>query len=101
MQQVNEQTKEAYRQKVEAQLDELKAQRKLFEAKLAKSGADVRLEFEKRMVDWQRQFNTLEGKLSQLSNTAEDSWNEIQLGIDKSLADLRNAVENAAKKINQ
>ena len=96
---INEQKKQAYRQKIEAQIMELKAKKQMLQANAKESEADMRVEYQKRLDDLQDQFTKLEGQLKQLSNTAEDSWDEIQAGIDKSMVDLRNSIENAAKKI--
>jgi archaellum component FlaC len=96
---INEQSKQAYRQKIQAQIKELKGQKQVLQAKVEKSSADMRIAYQKRMDDLQDQFDELEGRFNQLSNAAEDSWGEIRTGIEKSLEDLRNAVDNAAKKI--
>ena len=51
------------------------------------------------MTEVKNQINALEGKLNHMSNTAEDSWGEIQAGIDKSLIDLKDAVNKATHEL--
>lgn len=97
---INENTLDAYRQKVRAQIKEMKAKMQMLEARAEKSNADIRIKYQKNMNDWKSRFNEVETKLEKLSDSAEKSWDEIQTGIDTSMKDLRKSIESAAKQFN-
>ncbi|MGB7875754.1 MAG: hypothetical protein WBL25_15345 [Anaerolineales bacterium] len=97
---LNETTIDAYKQKIRAQVKEMKAKMQLLEANAEKSGADMRMEFQKNQDDLQSRFKDIEMRLDRFSNSAKDSWDEIRSGIDKSMSELRESFEEATKHLN-
>lgn len=95
---LNEQTLTAYQQKVRAQIKELKARMQLFEASLEKSGADVRIKYQKNLNEWKSHFRDVEAKLDDLSDSAEENWENIQTGIDDTMKELRNTIDSFTKQ---
>ena len=97
---INESTLDAYKQKVRAQLKEMKAKMQMLETRAEKSNADIRIKYQKNISDWKSRFKDIEMKLDKLSDSAEKSWDEIRSGIDTTMEDLRKSIENATKQIN-
>jgi hypothetical protein len=97
---LNEQTMNAYREKIKAQVKEMKAKMLMLEAEAEKSSADMRVEYQKYLDDLKSRFKDIEMRLDRFSNSAEDAWDEIQNGIDKSMSELRNSLDKATKHIN-
>ena len=97
---LNETTIDAYKQKIEAEVKEMKAKMKLLEANAEKSGADMRMKFQKNQDDLESRFKDIEMRLDRFSNSAEDSWDEIRSGIDKSMDEIRATFKNATKHLN-
>jgi ElaB/YqjD/DUF883 family membrane-anchored ribosome-binding protein len=97
---LNEQTLTAYQEKIRAQIKEMKARMTILEAEAEKSSADVRVKYQKRLDDLKSRFKDIEMRLDRFSNSAEDAWDEIRTGIDKSMKELRAALDNATKHIN-
>ncbi len=97
---VNEKTLDAYKQKVRAQIKEMKAKMQMLEAGAEKNGADMRIKYQKNMSDWKSRFKDVEMKLDKMSNSAEKSWDDIRSGIDTSMKELRKSIENATKQFN-
>jgi hypothetical protein len=97
---LNEQTLAAYQDKVRAQVKEMKAKMTMLEAEAEKSSADMRIKYQKNLGDLKSRFKDIEMRLDRFSNSAEDSWDKIRLGIDKSMSELRNALNKATKHIN-
>ena len=97
---LNETTIDAYKQKIEAEVKEMKAKMKLQEANAEKSSADMRIKFQKNQDDLKSRFKDIEMRLDRFSNSAEDSWGEIRSGIDKSMDEMRDALKNATKHLN-
>jgi hypothetical protein len=97
---MNEQTITAYREKIRAQVKELKAKMLMLEAEAEKSSADMRVEYQKYLDDLKSRFKDIEMRLDRFSNSTEDVWDDIRTGVDKSMSELRNALDKATKHIN-
>ncbi len=97
---VNEKTLDAYKQKVRAQIKEMKAKMQMLEAGAEKNSADMRIKHQKNMSDWKSRFKDVEMKLDKMSNSAGKSWDELRSGIDTSMKELRKSIENATKQFN-
>lgn len=95
---VNETTIDAYKEKIRAEIKEMNAQMKILQAKAEKSGADMRLKYQEKQNDLKSRFKDIEMRLERLSNTAEDSWDEIRSGIDKSMNNVRESLKKATKQ---
>ena len=97
---VNEKTLDAYKQKVRAQIKEMRTKMQMLEAGAEKTSADMRIEYQKNMSDWKSRFKDVETKLDKLSDSTEKSWDDIRSGIDTSMKELRKSIENATKQFN-
>jgi ElaB/YqjD/DUF883 family membrane-anchored ribosome-binding protein len=78
----------------------MKAKMTMLEAEAEKSSADTRIKYQKRLDDLKSRFKDIEMGLDRFSDSAEDAWDEIRSGIDKSMSELRNALDEATKHIN-
>lgn len=96
---LDEKTIDAYKEKVKAQIKEMRAQMQMVEARAEKAGADTRIKYQKNMDEWKKRFSDLEKELDEFSKSAEDTWDEIRSGIDTSMNDLRESIENATKQL--
>lgn len=90
--------KQAFQQKLEAQLreldtafDELKLQ-----ASLAK--ADLRTEFEKQLEVLAAKRTTAQTKLSELSRRTEGAWEDLKGGAEKAWDDMRQTLSQIAAR---
>jgi len=97
---INENTMDAYKQKARAQIKEMKAKMQVFEAQAEKAGADMRVKYEKNLNDWRSRFDDIDMRLNKLSDSSKDAWEEIRTGIDKTMEELNNAIDNAKKQFN-
>ena len=97
---LNEKTMDAYRQKIKAQIKEMKAKMLMLESEAEKSSADMRIKYQAKVDELKPRFKEIEEKLNQLSDSSEEAWKEIQAGIDNSLSELRTALANATKHFN-
>lgn len=96
---INENTTEAYKQKARAQIKEMKAKMQIFEASVEKAGADMKINYQKNLDDWKARFQEIEMKLDGLAGSTGDAWNEIRSGIDASMNELQDAIENAKEHL--
>lgn len=97
---VNEKTLDAYKQKVQAQIKEMRAKMQMLQADAEKNNADMRIKYQKNISGWKSRFKDIETKLDKLSDSTEKSWDDIRTGIDTSMKELRKSIENATKQFN-
>jgi len=96
---INENTIDAYKQKARAQLKEMKARMQIFETSVEKAGADMKINYQKNLDDWKSRFEEIEMKLDGLADSTGDAWNDIRSGIDASMNELQDAIENAKNRL--
>lgn len=91
-------SKEAYIQKLQAELDRLDAEIARLKAKAAAIRADARLEYESRLEALQRQRATAEEKLGELRHAAAGAWEDMTVGVEAAWSSLRDAVGSATRR---
>ena len=97
---LNEKTIDAYRQKIDAQMKEMKAKMVMLESEAEKSSADMRIKYQTKVDELKPRFKEIEEKVNQLSDSSQEAWDEVRAGIDKSMSELRMALANATKHFN-
>ena len=98
---VNEKTIDAYKQKIKAEIKEMKAKMDIFEAGVEKASADMRIKYQKNLNEWKSRFENIEMKLNELSNSTGDVWEDLRSGIDTAVIELGDAIENAKAQFNK
>jgi hypothetical protein len=91
--------KEAYFEKLEAQLREWDAMWDVLKARLAKKGADVKLEG----IELLKRLETTRGeareKLAGLRRSADQNWDSFKSQADEALAYLSKGIETVRSKL--
>jgi hypothetical protein len=91
--------KEAYFEKVEAQLREWDAMWDVLKARLAKKSAEVKLEG----IDLLKRLETTRGeareKLASLRKSADANWDSLKSQADEALAYLSKGIETVRSKL--
>ncbi|MDW7646068.1 MAG: coiled coil domain-containing protein [Desulfuromonadales bacterium] len=90
--------KEAYEQKLQAQLDEWDAEIKKLKAKADKAGADAQIEYHKQIEELQSMRKSAADKLSELKDAGDDAWEDLKTGIDQAWESLGNALKSASSR---
>jgi hypothetical protein len=90
--------KELYRQKLQAQLDEWKAEVALWKARASNAGASAQIEMHKQVEDLDHRMQEAGRKLSELATAGEDAWDSLKKGADSALDSLKAAVGEARAK---
>lgn len=92
-------TKEAYQQKVEAELE--LAQTKLAELKAHAKGAtaDAGIEYAKQVDDLEQQVDATKAKLKELGEASEDVWEQFKDGVESAWGALSAAVRDTVAKL--
>ena len=90
--------KDAYEQKLQAQLDEWGAEIDKLKAKADNAEADAQLEYYKQIEELRSMQETATNKLAELKDAGDDAWEDLKAGIDSAWDSLGNALKSAASR---
>lgn len=90
--------KNAYREKMEAQLEEQRARLKLLKAKAKRAVANGKIMAYEEIADADQKLDALKAKLKKLGNAGGDAWKEMKSGVEKAWDDLSASCKKAARK---
>jgi chromosome segregation ATPase len=87
--------KEAYQQKIEAQLDEWNAEIDRMKARASKAEADAKLEYDKQIKELRLKQQAVQEKLRNLKDAGEDAWEDLKAGVELAWESLGEAIKSA------
>lgn len=90
--------KNAYRQKLEARLDQWRAEIDKLEAKAAEARADARIEYEKQIEKLRGKQEDARRKLEELDKASGEAWKDLKSGLETAWDDLGRAVKSAVDR---
>jgi chromosome segregation ATPase len=90
--------KEAYIEKLQAQLDEWDAEIKKLNAKAAKAQADAKLEYHEQIDRIRLQQQEARAKMDELRQSSEDAWEDLVAGMERAWDSLGKAVRSAMSR---
>lgn len=90
---------DAYAKKLQARLDQWKAELDKLEATARESEADTKIELERNVDDVKRRWEAARAKALELKKTSGDAWNELRTGTEEAFDSLKDAVERAKSKL--
>jgi hypothetical protein len=82
-------TKDAYKQKIEAELELVKANIEVLKAKAKSASADMQIANAQEIETLEKNYNIVQSKLSELGEAAEGAWEHLKKDIEKSWETLR------------
>lgn len=88
--------KEAYQEKLEAQLREWTARLDQLKAKADLAEADAKIEYHRQIDGARSKIETAQTRLRELKSSSGEAWESLKDGIERAWADLKTAVEGAA-----
>ena len=92
--------KQAYVQKLQAQMNDWNAEISKLKAKAEGAEADAQLEYYKQIEELREQQQDAQAKLNELREAGEDAWEDLKAGIDNAWSSLGEAVKTAASRFN-
>jgi len=90
--------KEAYKKKVEAELEELEAKINLLIAKAKNASADTRIKAQNQISLLKKKYENVSEEISGLQSKSKEAWEEVTNGIDEALDDLKVSVDEAIEQ---
>lgn len=91
--------KEAYKQKIEAELELAQAKLSELKAKAKSKVADTRIEYDKHAAELEHHVTTTRTKLKELADASDDAWESLKGGVETSWNSLSAAMKNAVSKL--
>ncbi len=91
-------TKTAYKQKIQSQLDEWNAEIDKLKAKADSAGADAQLEYNQQIKEIRDRQDTVKQKLNELEESSEGAWEEVKTGMDEAMDALDKSLKSAASR---
>lgn len=91
--------KELYQQKMEAKLDEWKAEAEKLRAKAAGADADAKLDANRKAEELDRKIETGNQRLAEIREAGEDTWESVKARVDAAWDTLTSEVRELAGKI--
>lgn len=88
----------AYEEKLAAQLEEWNAQVALFKAKADKATAAAKIEYCEITEALQRKHDEARTKLQELKAASDDAWEDLKSGAEHAWTDVKTAFHSAAAK---
>jgi archaellum component FlaC len=86
--------KEAYEQKIQAQVDEWNAEILKLKAQAAKARADMQISYNSQIEELQQKKESVSEKLTQLKEASEESWEDLKAGIEEGLDLLKTTIDS-------
>ncbi|MCE7915227.1 MAG: coiled coil domain-containing protein [Nitrosomonas sp. PRO4] len=93
--------KQAYQQKIAAQIAEWEAEIELLKAKSKNLAADAKLEFEQQLSELEKNKSQLSAYLSELADKADDAWEDVKDEAEKKWNKLSEAFECFITKLKE
>lgn len=90
--------KSVYREKLEARLDQWRAEIDKLKAKAAEAGADARKEYQDQVDALRGQQEEARERLKELDEATGDAWKNLKSRIEKVWDDLGDSVKKATER---
>ncbi|MCD4758487.1 MAG: hypothetical protein K8R39_09460 [Arcobacteraceae bacterium] len=82
-------TKEEYKQKIEAELELVRANIEILKAKAKVAGTDMKIGYAKEVESLEKNYNIVKSKLSELGKVGSGAWEHLKKDIEESWDSLR------------
>ena len=90
--------KDAYKQKIEAELEAVKAKLVEYKAEAKIAAADVRIEYTQHVDELEKMADTINIKLKELEIAGEDKWESLKETLESTWNKFSTAVHETAEK---
>jgi len=90
--------REAYEQKLDAQLREWQARIDALKARAERASAEQKVEYYEQIETLRTKQDDLQDKLTELRQAGEGAWQDIKVGADLAWKDVQDAFSRAAEK---
>ena len=90
--------KQAFEDKIKAQLDELDAKIDVLKAKAKQAEAAGKQDYYETIEDLQKKRGEVKSKLQELRDAGDDAWEDMKQGVEESWTSFADAVKSAVSR---
>jgi uncharacterized coiled-coil DUF342 family protein len=90
--------KDAYLQKIDAQMEDWKSEIDKMKAKADKAEAGAKLEYYKQIEELREKQQAAQEKLTELKSSGEDAWEDLKAGFELARVSLGEAIKSASSR---
>lgn len=94
-------TKDAYKQKIEAQLELVQANLEVLKAKAKNATADIQISYSKEIESLENNYAKVQSKLGELGQVSKGAWEHLKKDIENSWDSLRAYAKKTPDNINE
>ncbi|MDD5394149.1 MAG: hypothetical protein PHE17_14140 [Thiothrix sp.] len=91
-------TKETYKNKVEAELELAQAKLAEFQARSKSAMADAHIAYNEQASELEKMFDNTKVKLKELSEASDGAWEQLKDGVENAWNTLSTAVRDTTNK---
>jgi hypothetical protein len=91
--------KQAYVDKVDAQMREWRAQIEELNARADKASAEKKIEYNKKIDNLLVQLREMESRTQMLREAQSDAWEKVKDGVDSAWKDLKKGISDAVSTL--
>lgn len=91
-------TRDAYIQKMQAQMDIWAAKIDALRARAHMADADAKIEMNKQIDKLESKQNHMKDKIAEMRNAGEGAWEDLKSGAERAWHDLGDAVKSATSR---
>ncbi|WP_415396171.1 hypothetical protein [Sulfurimonas sp. CS5] len=77
-------TKDAYKQKIESELELVQAELEVLKSKAKNATADMQISYNKEIETIEKNYSIVQSKLRELSGVGEGAWEHLKTDIENS-----------------
>ena len=92
-------TKEAYKQKIDAEVELAQAKLSELRAKAKISAADTRIKYAQQIDDLEQGVEATKAKLKELGEASGDAWEHLKEEVERAWGALRDGVRDVGAKL--
>ncbi len=92
-------TKDAYKQKIEAEVELAQAKLAELKAGAKNASADARIGYDKQIGELEQKLDATKEKLKELGEASEDAWEHLKEGAEHAWDKLSSAVRETSEKL--
>ena len=90
--------KQAYEEKLKAQLNEWNAEIDLLKAKAERAEAEAKVNYRETIEDLQEKRSRANEKLQELQRAGDDAWEDLKEGIEEAWSSLGVSIKSAISR---
>lgn len=90
--------KEAYQKKLDAQLNEWRAEIDKLKAKAEKASAERQIEYNRQVDELEAKQKAARMKLEEIQKSGGQAWEDLKSSLDSAMDELKAGIQSAASK---